>query len=189
MGVVNSTLQELNIAFQDLNPLILNIIIALIMLLIGFILGKLVGTMIKRLLSHLELDKLLVSYLRINFKAETFIAGIISFIIYFFTVIAAINQVGLLSILLQIISYVVVIAILVSIVLGLRNIIPNVYAGFTLKKKLNLKTGQKISVGNVSGKITKINTVYVYVKTQEQDLVLVPFSAMLQENVTFKKKS
>ena len=128
-----------------------------------------------------ELDKSLLRVTRLNIRLERIISGLVAFIIYFFSVIIALNQVGLLSIIIQWLSYAVVIAILISLTLGLRDIIPNLFAGLSLKRKLKLRVGKKINVGTVKGKISKLNSLYVHVVTKDEEIILVPYSQLMKE--------
>ncbi len=189
MGIFNSSISQANAVFTAINPIISKIFIGLIILLIGFILGRILGTVVKRLFQMIELDQTAYRIFRANLKIERFISGLASFVIYFLAVIAALSQVGLLSIIAQGLSYIIVIVVLLSIILSLRNIIPNFAAGIFLKRKLGLRPGTKIIMGNISGTIKKANSVYLQVITEEEDILLIPFSCLLQEKTTIKKES
>lgn len=189
MGFFNSSLAEIDSVIQTLNPIVTKIVIALIILLLGFILGKLIGTIIFRVLQAIEIDNAFFRIFGIKLKVEHFISGIFSFLVYLLAVVLALNQVNLLSLTIQLLSYIVVIAIIISIILGLRNIIPNFVAGLVVKKKLSLFQGNKINIGEIKGRIVNVNSIYVYIETIEKDLISVPFSYFLKEKTRIFKKN
>ncbi|RJQ15506.1 hypothetical protein C4573_05090 [Candidatus Woesearchaeota archaeon] len=183
MGTIGSSIQELSNAFSTLSPIILNMVIALVILLLGFIIGKVLSNLVKRLLRHVKLDDSLIKVIRIDLNLESFAAAVVSFVIYFLTVIAALNQVGLLGWVIKVITYAVVMVILVMILLGLKDFIPNMVAGFYVKGTMHLRVGRKVHIDSVQGTILSVNLVAIAVETAQKDRVLVPFSLLLKNKV------
>lgn len=187
MGIVNRSLQQIDQAFTHLNPVIFNIAVALVILLIGFIVGRIASTLVKRLLQTLETDKAVYTFLRIHVKLERALSGLVAFIIYVFAMLLALGQAGLLSILIEWLSYAVVIAILIAFALGLRNVFPNFLAGLVVKRRIKFLPGDHLRVGTAEGTIQRVNTLFVYLTTKEGDLLSVPFAELFRETSKVRK--
>jgi potassium-dependent mechanosensitive channel len=186
MADINSTLQS-NALFSSLQPIVINSLIALLILLIGFIVGKIVGNLLKRLFKSLEIDNWIMTKLRVDLQLENFLSGLIAFAIYLFSVIMALRQIGLLNVIGQALVIIVVVIALVMLFLGMKNVIPNVVAGFVVKSRLPLRLGKTVTIGTIQGTISGMTALYICIKTPEEDILYVPFSTFLQQNTRIKK--
>jgi small-conductance mechanosensitive channel len=166
-----------------------NVVTAGIILLIGFVIGKLVGRLVQRLLHEIELNNLLHNITGLKISLEKFVADFITYFVYFVTVITALNQIGLTTTVLYIISGGVIILVIISIVLGIKDFIPNAIAGIVLYRKGELKVGDSIKTRNIEGKITKIDLVETCVETKSGDTIYIPNSLLTKAELTKLKRS
>ncbi|MFC1801656.1 mechanosensitive ion channel domain-containing protein [Nanoarchaeota archaeon] len=163
------------------------LVIAVVILLVGFIIGKLFGRLVQKVLHEFELDRI-VEKTGLKMTLESLIGTLVSFLIYFIAIIMALNQLGLTTIILYIILGGAILLILVSIILGVKDFIPNMIAGFFVHKKGLFKEGNKIKVKGVEGKIKKISLIETEVETAKKDLILIPNSLLVKTAVLIKRK-
>jgi len=161
-------------------------IIAVIIILIGLIIGRTVEKILQRILKEIELNKNLKKA-GINFPLEKIITNFAKYFIYFIAAIWALTELGLTTTVLNMISAVVLILILISLILAVKDFIPNVFAGYFIHRKRMFKEGDKISVQNLKGKIVKITLTETEIKTEKGDTIYVPNSVIKREIVIKKK--
>jgi len=140
-----------------LHTLFTKVSIAFLMLFIGFIIAKLAGKIAKRVLAEAELNRILTSA---GFKPLSDAFGvIIEYIIYTITIFVILHQFGLTAIVLSILGVVGIIIVLFSILLSVRDFVPNAVAGLFIRKRLKMFLGKKVQIGNVSGRLEHVGIV------------------------------
>lgn len=163
-----------------------NIIAAVIILLIGFIIAKLAGRMIQKVLHEAELDNLLKKAgAKISF--ESVLSHLAEYFIYLITVIFALNQIGITTVVLYIIALAAVVVLVVSAFLGLKDFIPNFIAGLVIYRKELIKEGAKVSINGVSGKVVKLSLLDTKIKTGKGDIIYLPNSIVVKSKIVHKK--
>ena len=168
-------------------PLLTNIVAALIVLLVGFILGRLAGKLIYKVLHELELNNLLKKALGVKVALEEVISGFINYFIYFIAVIMALDQLGLKTQILNILSAAVILLVVLSFFLSIKDFIPNVIAGIFLHQRGSLKEGHYVKFRDVQGRIIHINLVETKIETDDNDILFVP-NSLLTKNGFIKLK-
>ncbi len=181
IGFVNSTRKVLSEVYT-------NVILAFIILLGGIILAKIVGRLIEKVLKEIELNKFLKKTTSIKISIEELIANIVTYLLYFIAIIAALDQLGIATTILYFISLGIIIIIVASILLGLRDLFPNIIAGIHLYQKRVLKEGDNLKVGDVKGKVVKVSLTEIRIKTKKDDIIYLPNSILIKQKVTKLKK-
>ena len=164
-----------------------NFILAVTIILIGFIMGRIIGRIIRRFLHEVEVDALFRRTTKFKISIEEILSGLASFFVYFVTVIMALNQLGLTTTILYIISAGVVVLIILSIFLSVKDFIPNLIAGIFIHEKRNVKKGDYIQFKDIGGKIIDINLVETKIETNRGDLLFIP-NAHLMKTEFIKRK-
>ncbi len=180
-------LETLQSVGDFLEPIYSNIIITLIILLIGFIVGKVVGRLSFKLLSEIELNKLFRLATGMSVKLDQILSSAISYFIYFVFVMWALENLGLSSIILNILAGGVIVLILIAIVLGIKDFFPNVIAGLFLHAKRIVKEGENVEIDSISGKVVHIGLVETELSSSKGDRIYVPNAAFLKSR-TIKVK-
>lgn len=168
---------------NNLAPLYMRLIVALIILLVGFMIGKLLGKLVGRIIHEVEIDSILRKASGMNVKIESFISAVVTYFIYLVTIIMVLNQLGMTTTILQMISAAVIIIVAISIILGIKDFVPNAFAGFYIYKRNLIRVGERIRVKGLEGKVMHINLVETKLETKDGDTVYVPNSAMTQAGV------
>ncbi len=173
----------INYVVNTLSGLMTKLIVAVIIILIGFILGRVVGKLTQKLLHELELDRILKETARIKFSLEKMLGKFIAYFIYFLTIIIALNQIGLTTTILHMISAAVLIIIVISIILGVKEFIPNLLAGIHIHRKALIKEGDRIRVRGTEGKVISVDMTEVKLKTAKGDMIFMPNSLLIKEEL------
>jgi len=162
------------------------ILASVVVLLIGIILGKIAGKLLKRILHEVELDVILKKASGIDMGLEKILSGFTTYFIYFIAIIMALNQLNITTTVLQMISGAVIIIIIISIVLAIKDFIPNMFAGIYIYRNRFIKEGETIKVKGIEGKIVKINLVETKIETKGKDVVYIPNSALTKTEIIKK---
>ncbi|HLD34013.1 MAG TPA: mechanosensitive ion channel domain-containing protein [Candidatus Nanoarchaeia archaeon] len=163
------------------------LVLVLVILLVGFVLGRLVGRLVGRLLHEFEVDNVLH---KAGFKVpvEQSLAALLSYLIYFVAVALALAQLGLTTFVLYIIVGGAVLLILVATVLGIKDFIPNLIAGFFIFRKGLFHEDQIILFKNIEGKVKRISIIETEIETKTGDMVYVPNSLLVKSTLLVRKK-
>lgn len=163
------------------------LIVAVVILLIGFIIGKLAERIIQKVLHELEVDRL-IERTGVKFSLETVISNLAAYLVYLITIIMALNQLGLTTIILYIVVSGIIILIVVSTLLAIKDYIPNIIAGFFIFKKAKIKEGNKIKFNGTEGRVKKIGLVETEILTRNGDQIFIPNSILVKSKVLVKKR-
>ncbi len=166
-----------------IRPIISKILIAVIVLLVGFIVGKLAGKTFQWLLRALELNRRCRELLGLQWRVEQFLSGILAGSIYFIVVIMALTVLGLSKIIALLLSVSVIVLIVSTILLSIKDFVPNYVYGFRLRKRL--QEGNTVIIDEITGHIKEMTWTDVKIVTQTEDVLYIPNSLFLKKG--FKK--
>ncbi|MFC1648261.1 mechanosensitive ion channel domain-containing protein [Nanoarchaeota archaeon] len=170
-----------------IDPVIRTILIAIVILLIGLVAGKLISRFVKHLLHQLEADKTFKATTGWKFSIEKTISSFVEYFIYFIVIIMALEKIGITSAVLNMVAGIIILLVLISIVLAIKDFVPNMMAGLILKGKKEYKKGVKIQVKRIEGKIQEIGLLETRVLTSKKDIILIPNSIFVKHEITIKK--
>lgn len=171
---------DLTTILDNVNPWMIKIAGALLILFIGFIIGRVIGQLIKRMLRGINLDRNVRKTLGTRFSLENAIAQVITILIYAAAVIMTLDYLDLTTVILTIITTAIIVILAVSLLLAVKDLLPNFFAGITLKYRRDFKDGDIISVKGVTGKVEEISLLSTKM-TSGKDTVIIPNSVFLQE--------
>jgi len=185
----NITTETISGGIKYLNELYLNIatkvVVVLAILLIGFVIGRLLGKLTQKALHGIGLNTL-TAKMGIGLSLEGLFGNIIAYMVYFTTILIALNKLGLTTTILNIMAAGIIILAILLVVLSLKDTLPNAFAGFLIKQKGLIKEGDVITVQKRQGKIKKINITETLIETKDED-IYIPNSILIKEEVTKKK--
>jgi small conductance mechanosensitive channel len=179
MDIINTT-QTTNKLNQFLEPFYSKIIITLLILLIGLIAGKIIGKLIEKLLKEIEINKLIKKATTFNIKLDKIIGSIISYFIYFIAIMWALENIGLSSIIINILAGGIIILFIIAIILGIKDFIPNIIAGIFIHFKKIIKENDNIEIDNVKGKVEIVGLIETKLITKTDDVIYIPNSAFIK---------
>ena len=77
--------------------------------------------------------------------------------------------------------------IIVTFLVGLKDVIPNFIAWLILHRKKNIRVGKRIEVKNIKGVVEKIGYLETEIKTDFGDILYVPNALFLKSKVWIRK--
>jgi small-conductance mechanosensitive channel len=172
--------------FTNMNENLLKMGLAILIFFSGFILGNILGKLIYKLLKELEINNILKNLTGVKLNLDSLISSIISYSIYFLSLVAALEQLGIANMILYFISATIILIILISFFIAIRDFIPNVMAGFYLYSKENLKDGCKIEINDIKGVLEHVDLLQVKIKTNNGDTIYIPNSTVLKSKIKLK---
>lgn len=169
---------------ESTSGLFYKFIVAIVLLLIGFILGKICGRLIYKFLHSFDLNENFTKLAGMTMKIEEIAESFTTYFIYFVTIVIVLQQVGLVSTILHMIAAGVIILIILSTFLGIKDFIPNAMAGFFIQRKKEFRIGQRIKVKGMQGTIIEINLLETKIETKSGDIIFIPNSVLSKTEVT-----
>lgn len=171
------------------NPKFINkILTPIIILLIGFIIARLISKFAKKILSEIELNNILKKATGFKPKFEEAISNVIRYFIYFITLAIALDQVGITGVVIYMVSGAILIVLIITILLGIKDFIPNLISGLSLIRAGFINQGDNIKVKDLEGKIIKISLTETRIKTKKGDIINIPNSHLTKNEVIKKSK-
>ncbi|MBU0535665.1 MAG: mechanosensitive ion channel family protein [Nanoarchaeota archaeon] len=165
------------------------LIAAIVILLIGFIIAKIIERIIYKLLHDLGIDSVINKAAKIDLKIEKGISVFAKYFIYFITIIMVLNQLNVTTTVLQMLSAAIIIILIISVVLAIKDFVPNAFAGFFLYRNRFIKKGEFIRVKGMEGMVVDITLVETKLETKDGDTVYIPNSVLTKTEIVKLKNT
>ena len=178
----------INLATTFFSKYLTRFVVAVIIILIGFIIARIVGRLLQKILKEIELNNIIKKATHIKINLEEGLSLFATYFIYFITIIMALSQLGLTTTVLNMLSAAVIIIIIISIFLGIKDFVPNLIAGIFIHRKGFVNEGDKIKVKDIKGKIIYLNLLETRVKTRNGDVIYLPNTFLTKNEVVKLKK-
>lgn len=147
-----------------------HIISALIILIVGFWISKSLTKILKKVLTKRNVDFTLVHFL----------SSALKFALYLFVIIAAVGQLGI-----ETTSFIAALgAAGLAIGLALQGSLANVAAGVMLIIFRQVRVGQFVESGGVSGTVEKVGIFNTTLVTIDNKVIFIPNSKLINDNIT-----
>src|SRR3989338_1140550 len=163
-----------------------NIIISIVILLAGFGMGMIVKKILQRILKELELNKIMAK-VNVAYDLEKIISNIVSYVIYLFTIVLVLDQLGLKSVVLYLLVGAILMLIILTSLVGLKDVIPNFIGWLLIQKRSNIKEGYRIDIKEIYGVVERIGYLETEIRTERGDLLYVPNSLFMKSKFRIKK--
>lgn len=154
-------------------------------LLIGLALGVFVKKLTFRVLKEIELNKIM-SRVGVTYNLEHGVSSVLSYLVYLIGIVLFLNQLGITSILLYLLVGAVLMLVVLTVIVGLKDVIPNFVAWVLLQRKGRMIEGYRINVKDVDGRVEKIGFLETEIRTDNGDLLYVPNSLFLKNKFWVK---
>jgi small-conductance mechanosensitive channel len=177
--------------FKSVSFYLDKLFIALVIILVGFIIGKIVESVLRYLFVQISLDDRLTKAFKAKRNYARAIRRTIVRIIYIATVLIALDKLSLVDPVFTLVTFLAVVVILISLVLAGMDVVPNIVARASLRRK-RIAVGDEVIVndkaGQIQGTIVDITMTDVHVKRRNGDLLFIPISVFLKENVMRRRR-
>ena len=158
-----------------------NVAGAIVILLVGLILGLMIKKILKKVLEEIGVDKLASKFGK-KYYLERKISNVIGYVVYFLVVLMALRQLGITSLVLYLVLGSVSLLIGATLVLMLRDLIPNLIGRRVVKKK-GYVVGKELKLDLIKGKIEKLGWSETIIKTAKGDKLHIP-NLLLRKKLT-----
>lgn len=162
------------------------VVVAVLVFLIGFIIAKLLGRFVERILREAEINSFAPDFLK-GVAIDSIIARLVEYAVYVCTIILTINRLGLTKIFAYSIALGLFFVFILSFILGIKDFLPNLFAGVSIIRKKKFKKGQTVFVDDIEGVIQEINLQEIIIITKKGDKIFVPNSYILKNKLLVKK--
>jgi small conductance mechanosensitive channel len=164
----------------------LDIIVGIIILLVGFGLGILAKKVVRRVLKEIHLNRVM-SNVGITHNIEKAVTNIVMYLIYLFTIIYFLDYLGITSVVVYLIAGAILALLILTLLVGLKDVIPNFFAWIILQRKGKVIVGRRVDVKEISGVVEKIGYLETEIKTEREDILYVPNSLFLKTKFWVRK--
>jgi small conductance mechanosensitive channel len=158
----------------------------IVILLVGFILGILTKKILFRIFKEIELNKVMAK-LGITYDLEKWASSIISYVVYFSTIVTFLNHFLIGSYILYIIVGAILMLFMLTFLVGLKDLIPNLIGWIIIQRRGKVKEGYRIEVKEISGIVERVGFLETEIKTEKGDLLYVPNSLFLKSKFSTGK--
>ncbi len=165
-----------------------NITIAAIILIIGIITAQIIGRITKKSLEKIKLNTFIKETFKTKIDLETIIPTIITYIIYFYFLLFSLSILGLNRIILSIIGIIVLIIIFLSILIFLRDLIPNLIVGYEIRKKKLYEKNDIIIYEGEKAKMKEINLLNTIIEKKTGEKIILPNSIILKKEIIIEQE-
>ncbi len=146
------------------------LVVAIAILLIGFSAGLLAKKILQKVLREVEFNKIM-ALAGINYNLERWLSSLAAYVIYVITVILFLDYLNIRRVALYSFIGAVIILIVLSLLVTLKDVIPNLQGWQKIRR---WKTGRRVAVQNMAGKIERIGYLQTRIKTPRGDILYVP---------------
>lgn len=188
-NAVNESLEVISGVTEKVSPILSKIVIAILILLIGLIIGKLIGNLIRRALNEVQLDKHLRTVVGLKFSLEKIVGSFVSYFIYFVAIVMSLNSLGLTTVILNMISAAIIVIVVVSFILAIKDFFPNFISGIMIRSKKVFNEGDVIQIKEVRGRITSIGFLETKLLTSNKEEVIIPNSIFNKRQIIVRRKA
>lgn len=157
-----------------------NIDIAVIVLLVSLIVGKLISVLLNKLFLEIQLDKNLNNIISKKFKISKLLSNFVRLLIYGAGIIYSLVLIGIWSYIVNFIGVLILIIVLGTFILAVRDFLPNLIAGFWTRKKIDV--GEPVFIGNIQGEIESFDLLSLTI-ISGNDKLIIPYSVFQEKRL------
>jgi small conductance mechanosensitive channel len=163
------------------------IVLAAIVLLVGVIVGRIVERAVRFFLKQIGVNRGL-SRIGLAFAFEESVSNVIKYAIFGLSFFLALDQLGLASYTFAVLGSLVMFVVVVAILLGIKDFLPNYWAGLWLYRKRFYRIGDTIEVNGIIGVVERFEVLETAVRTRTGDTIYLPSSMILHSQIIKKEK-
>ena len=156
-----------------------NLSVILLILVGGFIIAKLLEKLSLLLIRNSNIRKIRIFSMRFN--TEKTLPIVISYLIYALTIIFALIYAKVMNFILIGIAAIAGIAIVYTLIIAIKESLPNLIAHSKLNKDRKFRLRSKIRIDNLVGEIVKISISQIKIITEESDEIHIPCKLFIKK--------
>jgi len=162
------------------------IVEGIIILMVGFALGLLTQKLLNKVLKKVELNHIM-NKVGITYNLEKWVSLIASYVIYLVFIVFFLDHLGIRNIVVYLVLGAVLMLLVLTFIVGLKDVIPNLVAWVILHKDEKITVGRRVEVKEISGRVEKIGYLETEIITDHDDTLYVPNTLFLKSKFKVKK--
>ncbi|MDP2750235.1 MAG: mechanosensitive ion channel [Nanoarchaeota archaeon] len=166
-----------------LSPVMQDIVVALVTLLLGLIIARLLGKLVEQLIIFAKLNKVFKKATGVRVAFSEVAGSIVIYLFYFITIVITLNLLKATSIVIYAFSGIILFVVILALLLGIKDFIPNMFAGVYISHKGLLRVGDFVKFKDIEGRITEIGLVGTKIVTDQKDLFYIPNSILAKSEI------
>lgn len=183
-SLINTTSQSLVIV----NDIVTTIVVGIIIFLVGLILARIASKLTQKILRDFSLDGTVKKKIGIKTSFERFISSSVFFIVMMIFLIISLNYMGVTSLVINILSIALILVVLISLLLAIKENVPNIIAYRAIRQREMVVEGDTISINGADGVIDEISWFQTKI-LKGDDVLYIPNSLFITKEFTRKKRS
>ena len=181
MESINETLLELTTETIR-GQLINRVVVSIIIFFVGLIIGRLVGRFVERLLREFAVDATMRKHLNTATSFQKVIGRLVSAAIYIIFLLIALNYVGVVGLLFNIISIAIVVMLVISFAIAINDAMPNIIAYRFIQRNKSFCVGDTIEIGVAKGEVQSVTLFETRIVTSNDDVIHIPNALFMKES-------
>ena len=186
MGVVTTILDALERFMASITPTLNQLVLFILILFIGFLAGKILSRLIRKLMTDAGADDAGRKRLGLKFSITKTVAGTIAGVFYVGSVLLVLDAIGFATTAIQIVLLIIAIALVTSTFLLLRDSLPNLIAGLSLRK--TIKRGVYLRAATFEGEVLSTGLWETVIVSRRGDTLLIPNNTLKKTTLTLLKR-
>ena len=174
-------------AFSLYPDVLTNIIAGILIIGFGILVGNILSLVGKKVFQSFEMDRILQE-LGIRFPVEEFLSSFIKYGLYIAGLLLGLTFLGLETILLYSILFILLGIFILFILLSFKDFIPNFIAGLVIYMKGKIRKGDIVEIDRIEGKVIHTDMLEVKIRTMDNDVVIIPNVLILKGTIIKKRK-
>ena len=171
--------------FSTIGTYFNKILVGIVILLVGFGIGILVKKILDRVLKEVELNRIM-GKVGLTHNLESILSNIIAYLVYLFTIEFFLQHLGIGSYVLLIIVGAVLMLIILTFLVGMKDVIPNFIGWLYIQKKGKMKEGHHVNIREIGGRVERIGFMETEIKTERGDILYVPNALFMKSKFRVK---
>ena len=184
----NTTLTQAPSILQSVD-IISSWTVAFILFVLGLILGRVLGKVVEKLLREFNVGSAVRKKTGMKSSFEKLVSGFVSYCVYIVFFILALNKIGITAVILDIVAIILIVMLAISLILSIKDSLPNIIAYRKLTSRGDLQVGSTITVQNITGVVEELTLFEIRLKTPSGDIIHIPNSVLMTEMYRMHKPS
>ncbi|MCA9478443.1 MAG: mechanosensitive ion channel [Nanoarchaeota archaeon] len=170
------------------NEIATRLVVGIIIFLVGLIIARIASKITQKILRDFSLDGTVQKKTGIKTSFEKLISGSVFFLVMMIFLVISLNYIGITNVILNILSIAVIVIVTISLLLAIKDSVPNIIAYRAIRQKGELQEGDLITIENATGTIEEISLFQVRIR-KGTDIIYIPNSLFLKKEFSRKKRT
>jgi len=129
-------------------------------------------------LSQVHLNKFILDEIKVGINLEDYLGTFVSYVCYAISILIALNTLNIMTPVFFMVVGGLMVLLLISLIVGIRDFFPNLFAGFKLMRGRSFKENERILFECMKLKVVNIGFLETKLITKDGDILFIPNSEL-----------